>query len=170
MKPGDMVLYESHSVLHGRPFPMNGSHYANVFVHYEPLDHAENNAKVAAKKNANMPINFMDADKDYMKNKMKRKLNHAHTGEEDHLDHSIGGHERHNHDYETIRRHMDQIDKESDAVNNPHQSPSFRLRKAAQKGDINAIEDLLSENPVKQLVNTMDEHQWQVSHQGADIQ
>jgi len=37
MEPGDMVLYESHSVLHGRPFPMRGNHYANIFVHFEPL-------------------------------------------------------------------------------------------------------------------------------------
>lgn len=27
MLPGDMVLYESHSVLHGRPFPLVGRHY-----------------------------------------------------------------------------------------------------------------------------------------------
>jgi prolyl 4-hydroxylase len=27
MKPGEMVLYESHTVLHGRPFPLNGSLY-----------------------------------------------------------------------------------------------------------------------------------------------
>jgi len=37
MEPGDMVMYESHSVLHGRPFPMRGQHYANIFVHFEPL-------------------------------------------------------------------------------------------------------------------------------------
>lgn len=37
MVPGDMILYESHSVIHGRPFPLNGSHYANVFVHFEPI-------------------------------------------------------------------------------------------------------------------------------------
>jgi hypothetical protein len=24
MMPGDMVLYESHSVIHGRPFPLKG--------------------------------------------------------------------------------------------------------------------------------------------------
>ena len=28
MEPGDMVLYESHSVIHGRPFPLNGNYYA----------------------------------------------------------------------------------------------------------------------------------------------
>eukprot|EP00546_Thalassionema_frauenfeldii_P006648 CAMPEP_0178913224 /NCGR_PEP_ID=MMETSP0786-20121207/10722_1 /TAXON_ID=186022 /ORGANISM="Thalassionema frauenfeldii, Strain CCMP 1798" /LENGTH=448 /DNA_ID=CAMNT_0020585939 /DNA_START=71 /DNA_END=1417 /DNA_ORIENTATION=- len=37
MEPGDMVLYESHSVLHGRPFPMKGRYFANIFVHFEPL-------------------------------------------------------------------------------------------------------------------------------------
>jgi prolyl 4-hydroxylase len=38
MLPGDMVLYESHSVIHGRPFPMKGNFYANVFVHFEPIE------------------------------------------------------------------------------------------------------------------------------------
>lgn len=39
MEPGDMVLYESHSILHGRPFPLKGRFYANVFVHFEPTGH-----------------------------------------------------------------------------------------------------------------------------------
>jgi prolyl 4-hydroxylase len=30
MQPGDMVLYESHTVLHGRPFPLKGRHYVNL--------------------------------------------------------------------------------------------------------------------------------------------
>jgi prolyl 4-hydroxylase len=37
MQPGDMVLYESHSVIHGRPFPLKGRYYANVFIHFEPM-------------------------------------------------------------------------------------------------------------------------------------
>lgn len=37
MAPGDMVLYESHSVIHGRPFPLKGKYFANVFVHFEPV-------------------------------------------------------------------------------------------------------------------------------------
>jgi len=36
MEPGDMVLYESHSVLHGRPFPLKGEFVANIFVHFQP--------------------------------------------------------------------------------------------------------------------------------------
>ena len=31
-----MVLYESGSLLHGRPFPMKGRSYANIFIHFEP--------------------------------------------------------------------------------------------------------------------------------------
>ena len=37
MEPGDLVLYESHTVLHGRPFPLKGRFVANVFVHFEPI-------------------------------------------------------------------------------------------------------------------------------------
>lgn len=37
MEPGDMVLYESHSIIHGRPFPMKGRAYVNVFLHFEPI-------------------------------------------------------------------------------------------------------------------------------------
>jgi len=41
MEPGDMVLYESHSVIHGRPFPMKGNYFANIFVHFEPIGHTK---------------------------------------------------------------------------------------------------------------------------------
>jgi prolyl 4-hydroxylase len=37
MEPGDLVLYESHSVLHSRPFPLKGRFMSNVFIHFEPI-------------------------------------------------------------------------------------------------------------------------------------
>jgi len=37
MLPGDMVLYESHSVIHGRQFPLKGRFMANIFIHFEPI-------------------------------------------------------------------------------------------------------------------------------------
>lgn len=39
MEPGEMILYESHSVIHGRPFALSGRFMANIFVHYEPHGH-----------------------------------------------------------------------------------------------------------------------------------
>lgn len=40
MQPGEMILYESHSVVHGRPFPLKGRFYSNVFIHFEPVGHS----------------------------------------------------------------------------------------------------------------------------------
>jgi len=37
MKPGDMVLYESARLLHGRPDVFLGEHYDNIFIHYKPV-------------------------------------------------------------------------------------------------------------------------------------
>ncbi len=42
MTPGDVVLYESHSVLHGRPFPLMGKYFANIFVHFKPFFEGDN--------------------------------------------------------------------------------------------------------------------------------
>ncbi|GKZ01247.1 hypothetical protein MPSEU_001075700 [Mayamaea pseudoterrestris] len=36
MEPGDMVLYESGSLIHARPFPLKGRYMANIFIHFEP--------------------------------------------------------------------------------------------------------------------------------------
>ncbi|CAM9198984.1 unnamed protein product [Discosporangium mesarthrocarpum] len=36
MEPGDMVLYESASVIHGRPTALEGDMFANLFLHYAP--------------------------------------------------------------------------------------------------------------------------------------
>ena len=35
MVPGDMVLYESGSLMHGRPFALKGKYFANIFIHFE---------------------------------------------------------------------------------------------------------------------------------------
>jgi prolyl 4-hydroxylase len=36
MEPGDMLLFESHSVVHGHPFPLQGRFQAMIFIHFEP--------------------------------------------------------------------------------------------------------------------------------------
>jgi Ankyrin repeat len=33
----DAVLFESHSIIHGRPIPLNGRYFAHIFAHFEPL-------------------------------------------------------------------------------------------------------------------------------------
>ncbi|KAL7557267.1 hypothetical protein ACA910_001229 [Epithemia clementina (nom. ined.)] len=36
MEPGEMLLFESHSVIHGHPFPLKGEFVALIFIHFEP--------------------------------------------------------------------------------------------------------------------------------------
>ncbi len=38
MQPGELVFYEGARLLHGRPVPLNGNHYANIFVHFMPVE------------------------------------------------------------------------------------------------------------------------------------
>jgi len=38
MAPGDMLLYESAKLYHGRPRSLNGSWYCSIFSHYYPVD------------------------------------------------------------------------------------------------------------------------------------
>eukprot|EP00804_Cyclotella_cryptica_P028038 CCRYP_003900-RA/>CCRYP_003900-RA protein AED:0.05 eAED:0.05 QI:130/1/1/1/0.66/0.75/4/550/424 len=49
MEVGDMILYESHSVIHGRPFQLKGEYFANVFCHFEPLGHSLREGQKAIK-------------------------------------------------------------------------------------------------------------------------
>jgi prolyl 4-hydroxylase len=45
---------ESHSVIHGRPFPLKGEFAANLFVHFEPEDHSKrHNVKHGDRKDPN---------------------------------------------------------------------------------------------------------------------
>ncbi len=38
LTPGQMLLYESASLEHGRPVPLDGRYYVGMFVHYRPVD------------------------------------------------------------------------------------------------------------------------------------
>ena len=40
LEPGEMLLFESSSVIHGHPFPLVGSSYAMIFIHFEPTGHS----------------------------------------------------------------------------------------------------------------------------------
>ena len=36
LKPGEVIYYESATLLHGRPVPLNGKSFANIFCHFMP--------------------------------------------------------------------------------------------------------------------------------------
>eukprot|EP01041_Mallomonas_annulata_P003566 gene3566-7092_t len=88
MEPGDMVLYESSTVLHGRPAPLKGKYFANIFVHFEPIDHEEMNAK-------DHPM--ATVDRSFLK-RTKRQF---------------GGHEQNNLDEAAIGKHYQDVEEDN---------------------------------------------------------
>ena len=39
VEPGEMIMYEGHSVIHGRPYALTGEGSASLLVHFEPFGH-----------------------------------------------------------------------------------------------------------------------------------
>jgi len=41
LSPGDMVMYEGHVLDHGRRKPLEGNFFANIYFHFQPIDHKQ---------------------------------------------------------------------------------------------------------------------------------
>ena len=50
LKPGEMLLYESAKVPHGRQFPLEGEYYENILVHFGLMDAIAKSHKSSVKK------------------------------------------------------------------------------------------------------------------------
>lgn len=57
LKPGEMIFYEGHKLIHGRPEPFHGESFANCFVHFKPSDWAWTTGKVWASDIAKRTLN-----------------------------------------------------------------------------------------------------------------
>lgn len=152
MEPGDMVLYESHSVLHGRPFPMKGRYYANIFIHFEPVGHTLRHHEGLAEAGAKI-----DVHQEYRK-AIKR---------------GAGGHEA---DHDGLPSYI--LDGSDEAERWRHSHPggersakqSFRTgstaaHKAAQSGDYEALKEVIE--ALNEAVNQKDANGWTPLHEGS---
>lgn len=165
MQPGEMVLYESHSVLHGRPFPLEGSLYANIFVHFAPKDYEKMNNLVTGKTKV-MPKAAVAKKED-----------------------SVGGHEQDNHDHEELQKHLSAFDEaevrrkrdalaeeefeseeeeEEDGVKDDRGMDKGNgrtaLHEAAARGDLDRLEDLLKDQD-SDILHARDVNNWQAIHE-----
>jgi prolyl 4-hydroxylase len=150
MEPGDMLLYESHSVLHGRPFPLKGRFYATLEVHFEPRDHSVRHGLAHG--------GGGDVDVKYRKS---MDLGQA------------GGHEHQNHGLPSyivpdseeakgwIRAHPLGQEEEPVRIVPGHSE----AHKAAQHGDMEALQLALKED--KDIVNIKDKNGWTPFHEAA---
>lgn len=151
MEPGDMVLYESHSILHGRPFPLKGRFYANIFIHFEPTGHSlRHEARLSGGK--------VDVHKEYRKTVERRAGGHEadHDGLPSYIKEGSAEarswYQRHpdNHRSEKIKSSV---------------TGSTVAHKAAQDGNVEGLQSVLE--ILENVVNQKDENGWTPLHEGA---
>lgn len=152
MEPGDMVLYESHSVLHGRPFPMKGRYYANVFIHFEPNGHSlRHEAKMAS-------LEGKDVHAEYKKSVEKGIGGHEadHSGLPAYI---VEGSEE---EKKWRQRHPD---NKRSAKQRSNITGSTAAHQAAKNGDVEGLQEVI--DTLGELVNKKDNNGWTPLHEGA---
>mmetsp|Transcript_18770 Transcript_18770/g.27819 ORF Transcript_18770/g.27819 Transcript_18770/m.27819 type:complete len:514 (-) Transcript_18770:428-1969(-) len=163
MAPGDMVLYESHSVVHGRPFPLKGRYYANIFIHFEPTGHTLRH---------HGDIHDHDYDVDSTYKKAQAKGHGGHENDNNGLPVYLieGTPEESNwrkshRNYQKPKRPQDERKSALERKMDTFSTGSTLAHAAAQEGDATTLNKLISGN--KALVSQQDKNGWQPIHEGA---
>jgi len=86
MDPGEMILYESHSIIHGRPYPLEGRYYANLFVHFEPYGYSHRHAESRRSNNDGNNSNNKDKINNHKKELYKQALERSRKSTKQHND------------------------------------------------------------------------------------
>ena len=60
IRPGEMVWYESARLVHGRPQPLNGAYFDNLFIHYKPVGDWYEEPFTVGSRPRRMPIQLQD--------------------------------------------------------------------------------------------------------------
>lgn len=151
MEPGDMVLYESHSVLHGRPYPLKGRYYANLFIHFEPTGHS-------LRHDAKMNSGDIDVHKKYAQSIQRRAGGHEadHDGLPSYIQEGSN---------EAKSWHARHPNNQRSAKRNSFETGSTAAHKAAMDGDVEGLEEVLA--VLEDVVNKKDSNGWTPLHEGA---
>lgn len=157
LDPGDMLLFESHSAIHGRPFPLKGRFYAMLFIHFEPTGHSLSH---------NIDGSNIEVHEQY-----KQAVNENQGGQSASFD--------------TLPPYIIRESPEETHWRNQHpegwEKPEFdplkrsesKLHKAAEDGDVEAIKRALEKDDQSKkdgrapVVASRDEEGWQLLHSGA---
>ena len=189
MLPGDMVLYESHTVLHGRPFPMKGRYVANVFIHFEPDGHSarhdkgeggkkgqdvNNKAKASGTKidgrdsgDANAKITGKESGDNSVHEEYRKKVATKQAGGHEHFQHEGEEEGGDDNDEEGEEEEEEEEDEYEDTT---FETGSVVLHHAAAAGDVAVIRKELSSldtTEAKNRVNTGDANDWKPIHEAA---
>jgi len=152
LEPGEMLLYESASVIHGRPYPMKGRFYANVFVHFEPSGHSIRHGD-------RMDGNQVEDDAEELYHRAQRRASTKVYGNLSHnkIPYFIPAHLAGRWQQKTTYpRNMNDLRKA--------QPPSLANRLAAS-GQLRELKKLVAEDPA--ILSRGDENGWAPIHEAA---
>lgn len=149
MEPGDMVLYESHSILHGRPFPLKGRYFANVFIHFEPTGHTLRH--IGEDHNIDVHAKYAES--------VKRREG-GHENEQTGLPPYIKAGT-----VEAKRWKQRHPDNQRSAKQRSFMTGSTAAHDAARHGDIEGLKEVIS--IMEEYVNQKDSNGWTPLHEGA---
>lgn len=150
INPGEMVLYESHSVLHGRPFPLKGRYMANIFIHFEPIGHSlrhYDNQKIG------------DVDAKYRDSLLKGHGGHENESNDGLPPYIIPGSPEEPH----WRQSHPKGQQEQPQVGKTFTTGSTPAHTAAQKGSVDVLAEHLAKQ--KDLVHAKDANGWTPLHE-----
>eukprot|EP00581_Thalassiosira_minuscula_P005635 CAMPEP_0183738450 /NCGR_PEP_ID=MMETSP0737-20130205/54570_1 /TAXON_ID=385413 /ORGANISM="Thalassiosira miniscula, Strain CCMP1093" /LENGTH=484 /DNA_ID=CAMNT_0025972981 /DNA_START=478 /DNA_END=1928 /DNA_ORIENTATION=- len=158
LHPGDMLLFESHSILHGRPFPLKGRHYAMLFIHFEPTGHSLTH---------NVDANI-EVDKQYKQAAQENRGGQSASSE------TLPLYIIRESPEELHWRQLHPRGWEKPQFNPLKRKSTSSLHKAAAEGNVHAIERALKEDDAEKedgggtrVVDHRDEEGWQLLHSGA---
>jgi prolyl 4-hydroxylase len=144
LQPGDWLLYESHSIIHGRPFPFQGNYYANLFLHLEPKGHSQQHHQ------------YEGADEKNHTEDMKQQYASA-------FEQGSGGHE--NMDTTTLPSYIlpdsPSADEYLKRQQNQFNNIGATIHDMAATGKLTELIDFLEDNQ-RHLVNSKDHNGWTV--------
>ena len=154
LEPGEMLLFESHSAIHGRPFPLKGRFYAMLFIHFEPTGHS---LRHNVGHSTNVEKQYKEAAREKQGGQSATAILPPYIIRE-------SPEELH-----WRQLHPDGWDKPE--FNPLKRSPSSNLHKAAAAGDMNTIERVLNKDARRKktpgrapIVEKRDEEGWQLMH------
>lgn len=163
------ILDEGHSIIHGRPFPLQGEFYANIFVHFEPLGYTERHtfSRKAEEDQSNLARLYRLADE-----KLRSPRRKTRTSGSSSLDvPEYISEEKHSMwRQEYVYQQLSSKEKSS-SDNKQEKKKSFKVTKqmtahsAAAAGKLSVLKAMAEENP-KLLVNT-DVNGWRPLHEAA---
>mmetsp|Transcript_43931 Transcript_43931/g.51462 ORF Transcript_43931/g.51462 Transcript_43931/m.51462 type:complete len:212 (-) Transcript_43931:430-1065(-) len=152
MEPGDMVLYESHSIIHGRPFPLKGRSYANIFIHFEPTGHS--NRHLATREGDNRPMEQFEEAR-----KKRQEMKKENFKKDDLPVYIVRGSEEEERWKQSHHGRKRQKDTGTLA------SGSTAAHRAAANSDLETLKEIVADNPG--IIQIRDENGWQPIHEAA---